>query len=90
MQHFPDKLRLRTPKGLPRAIEVAAATRHTQPSEWARQALIRGLAHDGLTLLPDGQVGSTGGDRRSAGAADAGAAGVTQPVPNHGAMCEVR
>ena len=54
---FPDKLRLRTPKGLPRAIEVAAAARHTQPSEWARQALLRGLAADGLTLFPNGHVG---------------------------------
>jgi hypothetical protein len=54
---FPDKLRLRTPKGLPQAIEVAAAARHTQPSEWARQALLRGLEADGLTLFPDGRVG---------------------------------
>jgi hypothetical protein len=54
---FPDKLRLRTPKGLPRAIEVAAAARHTRPSEWARQALLRGLEADGLALLPDGHVG---------------------------------
>jgi hypothetical protein len=53
---FPDKIRLRTPRGLPRAIEIAAAARHTQPSEWARQALLRGLEADGLTLLPDGQV----------------------------------
>jgi len=53
---FPDKLRLRTPKGLPRAIEIAAAARHTQPSEWARQALLRCLEADGLTLLPDGQI----------------------------------
>jgi hypothetical protein len=54
---FPDKLRLRTPKGLPRAIVVAARARHTNPSEWARQALLRGLEADGLTLLPDGHVG---------------------------------
>jgi hypothetical protein len=53
---FPDKLRLRTPKGLSRAIEMAAAARHTQPSEWARQALLRGLEADGLTLSPDGHV----------------------------------
>ena len=63
MHKFPDKLRLRTPKGLPRAIEIAAAAQHQQPSEWARQALLRGLEEDGVRLLPDGQVGSTGGDR---------------------------
>jgi hypothetical protein len=65
MQHFPNKLRLRTPKGLPRAIEIAAAARHTQASEWARQTLQRGLAQDGLTLLPDGRVDSTGVGPRS-------------------------
>jgi len=54
---FPDKLRLRTPKGLPRAIEVAAALRHTQPAEWARQALLRCLEADGLVLSTDGDVG---------------------------------
>ena len=57
MQYFPDKLRLRTPKGLARAIEIAAAVQHQKPSDWARQALLRGLADDGLTLSPDGQVG---------------------------------
>jgi hypothetical protein len=72
---FPDKLRLRTPKGLPRAISMAAAARHTQPSEWARQALLRGLAEDGLTLLPGGEVGSTldaAVDRRCGLATDGG------------------
>jgi hypothetical protein len=53
---FPDKLRLRTPRGLPGAIEVAAALRHTQPAEWARQALLRCLEADGLVLSPDGHV----------------------------------
>ena len=53
---FPDKLRLRTPRGLSRAIEIAAAARHTQPSEWARQALLRGLEADGLALSPEGHV----------------------------------
>jgi hypothetical protein len=54
---FPDKMRLRTPKGLPRAIEIAAAARHQTTSEWARQALLRGLEADGITLLADGHVG---------------------------------
>jgi hypothetical protein len=58
---FPDKLRLRTPKGLPRAIEVAAALRHTQPAEWARQALLRCLEADGLVLSTDGHVGPAPG-----------------------------
>jgi len=73
---FPDKLRLRTPKGLPRAIEVAAAARHTQPSESARQALLRGLEADGLVLLPDGHVGpapdAPSGTRKTSNAPVAG------------------
>jgi hypothetical protein len=63
MHKFPDKLRLRTPKGLPRAIEVAAAAQHTQPAEWARRALLRGLEEDGVRLMPDGQIGSSLSDR---------------------------
>jgi hypothetical protein len=37
--HFPDNLRLRVPRGLPGAVQRAAAQRHTTPSEWARQTL---------------------------------------------------
>ena len=48
--HFPDKLMLRVPRGLPDAIKVAATQHHTSPSEWARQCLLRGLAADGVRL----------------------------------------
>jgi hypothetical protein len=48
--HFPDSLRLRVPKGLPAAMQQAAKQRHTTPSEWARQALLRGLEADGVQL----------------------------------------
>jgi hypothetical protein len=63
---FPDKLRLRTPKGLPQAIEMAAAHRHSSPSEWARQALLRGLANDGFALLPNGEVEPTAVNQQGA------------------------
>ena len=35
---YPEKLRLRTPRGLSAALEQAAGRNHTSPSEWARQA----------------------------------------------------
>jgi len=41
--HYPDKIRLRVPRGLPDALRLAARQRHTTPAEWARQALLRGL-----------------------------------------------
>ena len=53
---FPDTLRLRAPRGLPAAIEVAAKQRHTTAAEWMRQALLRGLEADGLHLLPNGKI----------------------------------
>jgi hypothetical protein len=52
---FPDRMRLRAPKGLPAAIEIAARRHHTSPSEWARQTLIRGLEAEGLELV-DGRI----------------------------------
>ncbi len=48
--HFPDKLRLRVPRGLPAALRLAAQHHHTTPSEWARQTLLRGLAAEGVPL----------------------------------------
>ncbi len=48
--HYPDKLRLRVPAGLPDALRRAAQQNHTSSSEWARQALLRGLAAEGLQL----------------------------------------
>jgi hypothetical protein len=53
--HFPDRLRLRGPRGLRDAIEMAAAAQNTTPSEWSRRALLQGLQADGLHLR-DGQV----------------------------------
>jgi hypothetical protein len=48
--HFPDSLRLRVPRRLPAAIKAAAEQRHTTPAEWSRQALLRGLAADGVEV----------------------------------------
>jgi hypothetical protein len=48
--HYPDKIRLRVPRGLPDALRLAAAQRHTTPAEWARQALLRGLEAQGVQL----------------------------------------
>ena len=53
--HFPDRLRLRGPRGLRAAIEMAAAASNTTPSEWSRRALLQGLQADGLRLR-DGQI----------------------------------
>jgi len=55
---FPEKLRLRTPRGLSAALELAAGRNHTSPAEWARQALLRGLAAEGVSLR-DGEVKPT-------------------------------
>jgi hypothetical protein len=48
--HFPDSLRLRVTRGLPAAVQQAAKQRHTTPAEWARQALLRSLAAEGVQL----------------------------------------
>ena len=50
VSYYPDKLRQRVPRGLPAALELAARQRNTSPAEWARQALLRGLAADGVRL----------------------------------------
>lgn len=50
---FPEVVRLRTPRGLRAALEIAARRRHTTPAEWARQALIRSLEADGIQLCSD-------------------------------------
>ena len=52
---FPERFRLRAPRGLSAALELAAGRRHTTPAEYARQALLRGLEADGLALC-DGAV----------------------------------
>ena len=48
--HFPASLRLRVPEGLPEALQQAARQRHTTPAEGARQALLKGLAQEGVQL----------------------------------------
>ena len=53
--HFPDRLRLRGPRGLRAAIEMAADAHNTTPCEWSRRALLQGLQADGLHLR-DGQI----------------------------------
>ena len=60
--HFPDRLRLRGPRGLRTAIEMAAAAHNTTPSEWSRRVLLQGLQADGLHLR-DGQIAVLRNDR---------------------------
>jgi hypothetical protein len=48
--HYPEKMRLRLPRGMPKALALAAGQHHTTPTEWARQALLRGLQADGVCL----------------------------------------
>jgi hypothetical protein len=55
---FPDRLRLRVPRGLAAAVEIAAGRHHQTPAEFARQALLRALEQNGLRLL-DGRVETT-------------------------------
>ena len=67
--HFPDKLRLRVPRGLPAALKLAAIQRHTTPSEWARQALLRGLAAEGVHLSELMEPSSSGAPEKKGKAA---------------------
>jgi hypothetical protein len=48
--HYPEKMRLRLPRGMPEALALAAGQHHTTPSEWVRQALLRSLAAEGVSL----------------------------------------
>jgi hypothetical protein len=48
--HYPEKMRLRLPRGMPEALALAAGQHHTTPSEWVRQALLRGLEADGVCI----------------------------------------
>jgi hypothetical protein len=47
---FPERLALRVPKDLPRAVELAANRVHTNPAEWTRQVILRALAAEGIDL----------------------------------------
>jgi len=53
--HFPERKAVRVPAGLLEAVEGAARRQFTSPSEWARQALLRSLAAEGVCLC-DGRV----------------------------------
>jgi hypothetical protein len=53
--HFPDKLRLRVPRGFGAALRLLAEQNNTLPSEWARQALLRSMRDEGVRIL-DGQA----------------------------------
>jgi hypothetical protein len=48
--HYPEKMRLRLPRGMPEALALAAGQHHTTPTEWARQALLRSLQADGVSI----------------------------------------
>jgi hypothetical protein len=51
---YPEELRLRLPRGMPDALALAAGQHHTTPTEWARQALLRSLQAEGVSLRGDG------------------------------------
>jgi hypothetical protein len=52
--HYPEKMRLRLPRGMPEALALAAGQHHTTPSEWVRQTLLRGLQADGVSIREGG------------------------------------
>jgi hypothetical protein len=47
---FPERLALRVPKDLPRAVEMAATRVHTNPAEWTRRAILNALEAEGIRL----------------------------------------
>jgi hypothetical protein len=47
---FPEDLRVKAPRGAGNAIEIAASKCNTTKSEWIRQALLKGLEADGITI----------------------------------------
>jgi hypothetical protein len=47
---FPEDLRVKAPRGARAAIAAAAEIRNTTSSEYTRQALLRSLEADGVTL----------------------------------------
>lgn len=48
---FPEKMRLRVPRGLRGAVKCAADRRFTSPAEWVRQAIMRELEAEGVRVL---------------------------------------
>jgi hypothetical protein len=57
---FPERVQIRSPRGLPRAIELAARRQHTVPAEYCRRAILGALQADGVRLLPDGEIEGPG------------------------------
>jgi hypothetical protein len=49
-RRFPQRVTLRAPRGLLAAVELAAERHHSSPAEWMRQALLRALHQDGVSL----------------------------------------
>jgi hypothetical protein len=47
---YPRKLSLRVPRELPAAVEIAARANLTSPAEYLRQAVVRALKADGVSL----------------------------------------
>ena len=56
LARFPERVQIRSPRGLPRAIELAARRQHTVPAEYCRRAILDALEADGVKLLPDGRI----------------------------------
>jgi hypothetical protein len=53
---FPSRLTLRTPAGLPEALEAASRHELTSPSEFARRALVAACREQGIELRADGRI----------------------------------
>jgi hypothetical protein len=60
---YDETLRLRAPRGLHAALQLAARQRHTTSAEWARQTLLQGLEAAGVRLR-DGEVELSERDQR--------------------------
>jgi hypothetical protein len=56
ISHYPDRLTLRVPLGLPQAIEAAARRQLTSPPEYIRRVLLQALKGDGVHLGADGRI----------------------------------
>ena len=50
VERYPEALRMRLPRGMPEALSLAAGRYHTTPIEWARQALLRSLQAEGVSI----------------------------------------
>ena len=57
--HYPEKMRLRLPRGMPAALALAAGQHHTTPAEWTRRALLRSLEADGVCIRDGAPLRST-------------------------------